>query len=345
MKTNILLSVIITVYNEAKYVEECITSVINQTYKHLDIVIVDDGSNDGSSIICDSFLSKDNRIRVIHKPNGGSVSARKVGVIEARGKYITYIDGDDWLLPNHYEQIMSNINDSDIFAFGLSCVYSDDRIEKLTNEASNGVYADADLQALKSISLYSGKQGKFGLLPSMCSKIFRTELIKNNMLNVNNDIRMGDDGACTFPSICDATKIIVDNEIFGYMYRKTKPNSITSSYSYLEFVRINNLFHVLNDAFNSRNASYMYPQLSYYLAFLFRIEMINELAYLKPSNFYVKIKHIREIRRLDWIKYLISTFSSLKLDSETTLLLGNIKCIPLLFFKWYFLIRLRSNSI
>ena len=116
MKTNILLSVIITVYNEAKYVEECITSVINQTYKHLDIVIVDDGSNDGSPIICDSFLSKDNRIRVIHKPNGGSVSARKVGVSEARGKYITYIDGDDWLLPNHYEQIMDHLDDSDFWS-------------------------------------------------------------------------------------------------------------------------------------------------------------------------------------------------------------------------------------
>lgn len=345
MNTNLLLSVIITVYNEAEYIEKCITSVINQTYTSLDIIIVDDGSSDNSSSICDSYESKDDRVRVIHKSNGGSVSARKVGVSEARGKYITYIDGDDWLLPNHYEQIMRNINDSDIFAFGLSCVYSDDRIEKLTNEASNGIYVGADLQELKSISLYSGKQGKFGLLPSMCSKVFRTELIKTNMLNVNNDIRMGDDGACTFPSICDATKITVDNEIIGYMYRKTKPNSITSSYSYLEFVRINNLFHVLNDAFNSRNASYMYPQLSYYLAFLFRLEMVNELSHIRAFNFYVKIKHIKEIRKLDWVQHLMNTSYSMKLDSKTALLIENINCIPLLFFKWYLVIRFRENSI
>lgn len=345
MNTNLLLSVIITVYNEAEYIEKCITSVINQTYTSLDIIIVDDGSSDNSSSICDSYELKDDRVRVIHKSNGGSVSARKVGVSEARGKYITYIDGDDWLLPNHYEQIMRNINDSDIFAFGLSCVYSDDRIEKLTNEASNGIYVGADLQELKSISLYSGKQGKFGLLPSMCSKVFRTELIKTNMLNVNNDIRMGDDGACTFPSICDATKITVDNEIIGYMYRKTKPNSITSSYSYLEFVRINNLFHVLNDAFNSRNASYMYPQLSYYLAFLFRLEMVNELSHLRAFNFYVKIKHIKEIRKLDWVQHLMNTSYSMKLDSKTALLIENINCIPLLFFKWYLVIRFRENSI
>lgn len=332
-----LLSVIITVYNEEKYIGECIESVINQSYSNLDIVVVDDGSTDSSLFICNKYMTLDNRIRVIHKRNGGSVSARKEGVLAAHGDYITYIDGDDWLLPTHYEQIMSEIDDADIFAFSLTCVYLDNKTEVISNAIGSGVYSNSysNLQSLKETALFSGEIGRFGLFPSMCAKVFRTSLILKNMMSVHDNIRMGDDGACTFPSICDAKKIIVNNGISGYMYRKTDTNTITSTYSYAEFERIENLYHVLSKAFEDRNADYMYSQLTYYLAFLFRTEMVYELAFLTPTNVYQKIKHIKEIRTLDWVKYVIKNVSPSKIDDDTRLFIKYITNIPLLFVKWY----------
>ncbi len=102
--SEILISVIVPVYNiESEYLERCIRSICNQTYKNLEIILVDDGSNDGSGIICDKFAMEDSRIRVFHKENGGSSSARNLGIKEAKGEYIGFIDSDDYIEPDMYE--------------------------------------------------------------------------------------------------------------------------------------------------------------------------------------------------------------------------------------------------
>lgn len=92
-----LVSVIVPVYNVEKYLKECIESIINQTYDNIEILLIDDGSTDGSGVICDSFMCKDKRIRVFHKENGGLSDARNYGIDNARGDYITFVDSDDYL--------------------------------------------------------------------------------------------------------------------------------------------------------------------------------------------------------------------------------------------------------
>lgn len=92
-----LISVIIPVYNVEKYLERCMYSVLNQTYKNLEIILVDDGSPDASGKICDEYLEKDNRIKVIHKANGGLSSARNAGLEIIKGEYVLFIDSDDWI--------------------------------------------------------------------------------------------------------------------------------------------------------------------------------------------------------------------------------------------------------
>lgn len=332
-----LLSVVITIYNEEKYISKCIESVINQTYTNLDVVIVDDGSSDNSPKICDSYSTRDQRIRVFHKKNGGSVSSRKIGVQEAKGEYITYIDGDDWIELDHYEKIMSQIEDADIIAFGLTCVYSGDEKEVIVNDYKSGVFEDETLDDLKCHSLYSGNFGKFGIFPSMCAKVFRTSLIKENMLAVKNNIRMGDDGACTFPAVCDAKKIIINNDITGYMYRKTVNNSITTLYDFKEFSRIENLYHVLKKAFEDRNAIYMYEQMAYYFAFLFRIQIVCELANPNLRNILVKINDIRIVREMDWIQFLRNNIDNISVNKELSGLIRNINNIPRMFWFWFVL--------
>ena len=109
-----LISVIVPIYRVEKYVEQCIQSICNQTYRNLEIILVDDGSDDECPQICDRYAQRDERIKVIHKENGGLDSARKVGILAATGKYIGYVDGDDWIEPEMYEKLLESIYKFDV---------------------------------------------------------------------------------------------------------------------------------------------------------------------------------------------------------------------------------------
>lgn len=113
-----LLSVIIPVYNVKPYLEKCVESIVDQTYHNLQIILVDDGSTDGSQTICDELAQKDSRIVVIHKENGGLSTARNVGMDRAKGDYIAFVDSDDWLERNMYEVLINQLeaHDADLAA-------------------------------------------------------------------------------------------------------------------------------------------------------------------------------------------------------------------------------------
>ncbi|WP_346686825.1 glycosyltransferase [Megamonas hypermegale] len=118
-----MISVIVPVYNVEKYLSKCIESIINQTYTNLEIILVDDGSTDNSGKICDNYAKKDNRIKVIHKKNGGPSLARNTGLNIFRGEYVSFIDSDDYIEPFMYDkmlQIFSKYDDIDI----VSCNYN-----------------------------------------------------------------------------------------------------------------------------------------------------------------------------------------------------------------------------
>lgn len=123
-----LISVIVPVYNVEKYLEKCINSIINQTYKKLEIILVDDGSTDNSGKMCDDFAKKDKRIKVIHKENGGLSDARNFGIDVAVGKYIAFVDSDDFLKEDFYEYLMNlkEKTNSDIIECSFIRAYEED---------------------------------------------------------------------------------------------------------------------------------------------------------------------------------------------------------------------------
>ena len=108
MRENELLSIIVPVYNTEPYLCRCIDSVINQTYRNLEIILVDDGSADGSGRICDAYAETDARVRVIHQKNGGQANARCAGIEVAKGKYLGFVDSDDWIACEMYENLLHN---------------------------------------------------------------------------------------------------------------------------------------------------------------------------------------------------------------------------------------------
>ena len=102
---NDLISVIVPVYNMEQYMERCVNSIINQTYHNLEIILVDDGSTDHSTAMCDEYALRDERIKVVHKPNGGLSDARNAGLAVVSGNYVGYVDSDDWIEPQMYEKM------------------------------------------------------------------------------------------------------------------------------------------------------------------------------------------------------------------------------------------------
>ena len=122
MDTNPLISVIVPIYMIDRYIGICIESIINQTYKNLEIILVDDGGKDRCPEICDLYKKKDARIKVIHKPNGGLVSARKAGLQQSNGEYISYVDGDDWIGAGFIEGLYTaaRISNADMVCAGFT---------------------------------------------------------------------------------------------------------------------------------------------------------------------------------------------------------------------------------
>ena len=124
-----LVSVVVPVYNVEKYLDRCVQSVVGQTYDNLEIILVDDGSTDGSAVICDNWASSDGRIKVIHKKNAGLGMARNSGMDSAGGKYIFFFDSDDYVDTKTVEKCVSTAekNDSDAVIYALCDVYDDGR--------------------------------------------------------------------------------------------------------------------------------------------------------------------------------------------------------------------------
>ena len=116
MREDPLISVIVPCYKVEKYLPSCIESILRQTYGHIEVIIVDDGSPDKCGLICDDYAERDSRIRVIHKNNGGLSDARNVGIDQARGEWITYIDGDDYVSDSYVETLYTLAKD-----YGCDC--------------------------------------------------------------------------------------------------------------------------------------------------------------------------------------------------------------------------------
>lgn len=187
------ISVIIPVYNTEEYLEKCIESVINQTYKNLEIILVNDGSTDGSPEICKRFQMKDDRIIVIDKENQGLVAARKTGVKEASGEYITFVDSDDWIDDWAYERITEGSNNEDVIMFGMVEDFGSRQIEKI-NAVREGHYDFSQIREDIIPHIFGTDYFfHFGILPNLVCKLIRRTLMLNVLEEIDRSVTVGED--------------------------------------------------------------------------------------------------------------------------------------------------------
>ncbi len=242
-KETVTISVIVPVYNVEAYLERCVDSILAQTVKELEIILVDDGSTDNSGQICDAYASRQERILVCHKENGGLTSAWKAGLSLASGAYTGFVDSDDWIEPDMYERMLelAQREQADMTVCGLVFDFEDPRIPK-RKEISNflqEVYAREDVESLFSTLLSDGRFFGRTLQPARVTKLFRTELLRANVKYCDDRVSLGEDLQLTFPVFLDTEKLCVVQNFYPYHYW-INHQSITGKYDsgYMDKVRL-----------------------------------------------------------------------------------------------------------
>lgn len=222
MKRDPLISVIIPVYNVEQYIDECIESVVNQTYTTLEIILVNDGSKDASGRICDEWSKRDGRIRVIHKRNGGLSDARNTGILEAKGTLIGFVDSDDIIHPLMYERlykIMKETN-SDVSCCGIdkTCFFPRNRADKKFKE---------------KIKLYSPQEALEAIIRekavfvTVWNKLYKKEDIIKILFPIN---KCHEDEFWTY-RVIGKIKKIAETESTYYGYRQREGSIMGKRYS------------------------------------------------------------------------------------------------------------------
>lgn len=295
-----LISVIVPVYNVENYMRQCVDSLLNQTLTNIEIILVDDGATDTSPKICDEYARRYPRVKVIHKLNGGLGSARNVGMKEARGKYIGFVDSDDYVSVKMYETLLdlAEANKADCAYCGFTRFWNDT--------------VDVTKQAEKTVNVYSGKEimdsyllDRIGCVPtekydctygaSVWGALFKNETIqRSNVEFVSEREFIAEDMIFDIDFIPCCKKIAHTTEIL-YFYR-FNPNSLTTRYVADRFEKnvalCNEMGRRLNRVYNSDTYKI---RLNRYFLKITRIALIEEVIHIKENGRKIARENISRI--------------------------------------------------
>lgn len=222
------ISIIVPVYNVEQYLEKCVDSILNQTFKDFELILVDDGSPDNSGAICDQYAEKDSRVRVIHKENGGLSDARNAGIEAARGKYLGFIDSDDYIADDMYELLYNNIieENADLSICGIYDVYKENApkiLPEFRKVCTKGEMIKMILEA-KLVSVHA------------VNKLYKRDIFKTIRYPVGI---ITEDAAIIFQVLDRCKKIIVDtNQKYFYFHRDESISSKKFSIRDLDTIEV-----------------------------------------------------------------------------------------------------------
>ena len=291
-----LISVIVPVYNVSVYLRKCIDSIINNSYRKLEIILVDDGSTDDSGKICDLYAQKDGRIKVIHKKNGGLSSARNAGLDIATGDYISFIDSDDYISNNMYQLMISAAEheNADIVQCGAV------RVDEKGNQSAAFHVENWKMEYDEIVDKYYTST----MIPVMlCNKIFKRDLIASRRMveGRNNEDTM------FMADILPYIKKFLSIENICYFYLKRSSSIMESNFSEKKFDSIYAYEYVLNktEKLNSKYVPYVYywraVNAFYLYHSIWKSKLANKEEYYKRvcDEFYNSIAKIPENFKLN----------------------------------------------
>ncbi|MDR0305744.1 MAG: glycosyltransferase [Chitinispirillales bacterium] len=308
-----LISVIVPTYNGEKYIGRCIESIQNQTYKNLEIIVVNDGSTDKTNTILDQYANRDYRITVCNQENGGVSRARNTGIAMAKGHFIGFVDDDDAIEKDMYELLIKNILEysADISQCGCKEICA----KKINYHCST---EDIVLQnnKLATITLLAGKRKtEFN---SMCNKIYKSELFKN--FKLNEAVTIAEDFIANYYLFSKSEKFVFIKNA-GYNYYKRENSATTAG---INFESLKQLFLAYSEIINSidpESEIYM-AALDQYLNLLFGLlkqkecAPIDEYKIFQEKLIYEFRKHKNEIYRISFNSCIREIFGILKLNKR-----------------------------
>ncbi len=204
-----MISVIVPIYNSEQYLERCIESILQQGFESIEIILVDDGSTDKSGEICDKYHDSYTKVKVVHKPNGGLISARIAGVEAASYDLIGFVDSDDYVEPEMFAELYKVYSESsaDLISSGIIREYnSGQKKEIVMDNYGEGLYKDIADSIYPSV-LFDYKKNDFGLYPTLVNKLFKKDIIQKILREIDSRIFYGEDSA-TLYSYCMEIKSI-----------------------------------------------------------------------------------------------------------------------------------------
>lgn len=265
--TSPLVSVIVPIYGIENYLPQCIESLLDQSFLDFELILVDDGSPDNCPKICDDYAKKDSRIEVIHKENGGLLSARKAGLEAAKGHYVSYVDGDDWV-DRYYLDVLYKLaeaNSSDLVVTGHFREF-DGKIETIRPHYT-GIFEEDEIRSsILPKVIYNGRFCEHEISTYVWNKLFKKDLLMKVLYDIPNQIIMGEDAAITYSYLALSKKLTI-SKIPLYYYRQ-RHDSIVKSIENpkMEYFRLGLLMNFLKiklgEVLDERNLD---KQLLYYL--------------------------------------------------------------------------------
>ena len=311
-----LVSVIVPVYNVEKYLKECVESIINQTYKNLEIILVDDGSPDNCGVICDEYKKSDNRIFVIHKENGGLSDARNAGLKVARGKYLTFVDSDDYINDRYIELLHNAIikNNVSVSQCGINKVRNNnEKIEEI---------------GYKEKCVKQGKQ----MIKEMYGTNWENTVVWNKMYlkELFRDIKfpkgkIHEDEFTTYKILYNADKVAIINE-YLYCYRQNEESIMGKKFNVKRLDILEGIEGRIN-FFKEHNEKELYNlSLEFYLQKI-RESYLNIKKYINENN---KIESELIEKHKKYSKYLLKA-KNVKIKTKFKILIFSIS--PDLFYK------------
>lgn len=301
------ISVIVPVYNVEKYLERCVKSLTDQTWDNLEILLVDDGSKDHSGALCDEFAQMDGRIRVIHKENGGLISAWKRGVEEATGEYLHFVDGDDWIDKETLAEMAKHLTGSkkEIISSDYVIERENGKRQYVWQGLLPGEYAGRKLKE-SVIPQLLGNEERYVCL-SRCMKLISRNLIAENMHYCDPKVKMGEDITILLPALADCERLVVMDHKAYYHYLYLDSSIVhkydSGLYENMQFLR-EVLFRVIEEKFGSDEKERMVRQAQKEYIYLMFLVLKNE-ARGNPRGYR---KNIAAICREPELKKLVKRY-------------------------------------
>lgn len=217
-RTNPLISIIVPVYNKEAYLRECVDSILEQTYRRTEVILVDDESTDKSGRICDEFGQADGRVRVIHQKNGGPTAACVAGMKAASGGYYMFVDSDDYLEPETLAEMADRL--AGVPGEIVCCDHLVEKqrgTERVKNGVAPGIYEGEQLREQIKARLIGEEKKVIPL--SRCMKLCEKSLFAGNEAYYDYSLRFGDDTNLMYPALLESSRVVIMKDAFYYHYR------------------------------------------------------------------------------------------------------------------------------